>query len=72
MDTQKNNYEVIVGNIGTVCYGLNKKATLKMYTEYVALSKSGRGLAGNEPVTMFTNGELIKEYNPNNSNHDLL
>ena len=64
MDTPKNKYEVVVGNIGCVCYGLNKKATLKVYAEYVAISKSGRGRAGNEPVAMFANGEITKEYQP--------
>lgn len=61
---KKNNYEVVVGNIGTVCRELNKKATLKVYAEYVELSKNNRGRAGQQPVTMFANGEIVKEYQP--------
>lgn len=61
---KKNNYEVVVGNIGTVCRGLNKEATLKVYTEYVELSKNNRGRAGHQSVTMFANGEIVKEYQP--------
>lgn len=60
----KHNYEVVVGNVGTVCHGLNKKATLKVYAEYVQLSKGGSGRAAGEVVTMFTDGEIELEYNP--------
>lgn len=58
----KKNYTVIVGNIGTVYNGGGKKTALKDYREYVEQSKSGRGRAGGESVTLFEDGFVIKEH----------
>lgn len=58
----KNNYTVIVGNIGTVYDGGSKKDALKDFREYVADSQSGRGRAGGESVTLFENGHPVKEF----------
>lgn len=60
----KHNYEVIVGNIGTMPYTNNKLAK-ECYDTYVTLSKSGSGKAANEPVTLTKDGEIIEEYTPN-------
>lgn len=57
-------YEVIVGNIGTVYSGTSKSDTTREWLTYVDQSKSGTGRAGNEPVTMFCDGEIVKEYVP--------
>lgn len=55
-------YEVIVGNIGTVHDGFNKAAALKDYTHYVTASKSPYGRASGEDVTLWRDGEIIKEH----------
>lgn len=57
-------YEVVVGNIGTVYSGTSKSDTAMTWIAYVDQSKSGKGRAGNEPVTMFCDGEIVKEYAP--------
>lgn len=59
----KHNYELIVGNIGTMPY-TNKKAAIKDYNNYVLQSKAGNTRCSNEPVTLFKDGEIIKEYTP--------
>ncbi len=60
----KNNYEVIVGNIGSVHQGCNLKVAERKYRAYVKDSKSGIGRAGNESVVLFNNAEPIIEYIP--------
>jgi hypothetical protein len=55
-------YEVIVGNIGTVHSGSNKKEALKHWKTYVAQSKSGVGRAGNESVTLMIDGEIDSKH----------
>jgi len=56
------NYQVIVGNIGTVHEGTNKIHALKIHSEYVKNSKANYGRASGEDVTTFQDGEPIKEY----------
>lgn len=58
-------YEVYVGNIGLVhkCYNLDE--AMKVYHEYVEMSKSGYGRAANEMVSLSDNhGDLLEEYLP--------
>jgi hypothetical protein len=55
-------YEVIVGNIGTVYTGTSKAEAIKRFNTYVAQSKSLRGRAGGESVTIIKDGEPIKEH----------
>jgi hypothetical protein len=55
-------YEVIVGNIGTVYQGSNLKQANERYKEYVKQSKRGLGRAGGESVTMMKGGEIHKEH----------
>ena len=57
-------YEVIVGNVGTAHRGNNRREAEKHYREYVEISKFGTGRAGNEPVTLFAMGEIVKEFLP--------
>lgn len=58
------NYEVIVGNIGTVFSSHNQRDALRCFREYVELSKSGSGRAQGEEVTMMLGGEIAKSYIP--------
>ena len=55
-------YEVIVGNIGTVHQGHNRKEAEKVFTFYVKDSKTGLGRSGGEAVTLMRDGEPIREY----------
>jgi len=58
----KNQYEVVVGNIGTVYSGWSTKDAARTFMEYRVQSKSGYGRASHEPVTLFYDGEIVKEY----------
>ena len=58
------NYQVIVGNIGTVHEGNNPATARGVYDEYKQQSQSGYGRAAGEPVTMFKDGEPHVEYSP--------
>jgi len=55
-------YELIVGNIGTVYRGPLETTARMEFNEYVRLSKAGYGRVSGEPVTMFKDGEIIKEH----------
>ena len=55
-------YEVIVGNIGTVYDGNDLAEANRKFDTYVEQSKSGRGRAGGEDVTIMTNGEPTREF----------
>ncbi len=60
----KNNYEVIVGNIGSIHQGCNRRIAERKYRAYVQDSIDGHGRAAGESVALFNNGEPIKEHNP--------
>ncbi len=55
-------YDVIVGNIGTVYSGTNHRDARLHARTYIDQSKSERGRAGGESVTIFKNGEITEEY----------
>jgi hypothetical protein len=57
-------YEVIVQNIGKVHEGYVKYKAIHVYKEYVVYSKVNLGRAAGEGVTLWKNGEIIKEYAP--------
>ena len=57
-------YEVTVGNIGTVYRGALETTARTEFNEYVRLSKAGFGRVAGEPVTLFKDGEIIKEHAP--------
>lgn len=59
-----NDYEVIVGNVGTVTRTNDKGFAYSEYRGYVRLSKAGLGRVGNEPVTLMKNGEPLREHTP--------
>jgi hypothetical protein len=60
----KPDYEVIVGNIGTVYRGPDDTGARSHFEEYVKQSKTCQGRAGYEQVTLFEDGEILKEFNP--------
>jgi hypothetical protein len=55
-------YEVIVGNIGSVYKSTSKETALELYRHYIILSDNGLGRAANEDVRLFANGELVSEH----------
>jgi hypothetical protein len=55
-------YEVVVGNIGTVHHGNDRRTAEHVFAEYVSQSKAGYGRASGEPVTLLGDGEILKEY----------
>jgi len=62
-----NNYEVIVGNAGTMQYE-NYTLAKECYDTYVRLSKDSETRVSNEPVTLMKDGEIIAEYIPEDRN----
>ena len=56
-------YQVVVGNVGTVWTGPRKDEAVRVYDEYVRLSKSAEGgrVAG-EPVTLLAHGRTEREH----------
>ena len=65
-------YEVVVGNIGSVYVGVSQSEAMRHYTEYVRQSKTNGGRAGGEDVTLFKNDQPIKEYYGSNGAEDSL
>ena len=56
-------YQVIVGNVGQVYDGNNKREALKAYKYYVRQSMERTSMwTEGEPVTMFSNGKITAEY----------
>ena len=58
----KNLYEVYCGNIGKGHAGHNRKEAETVFSHYVGLSANGIGRAAGEDVTLFMNGEIVKEF----------
>ncbi len=52
-------YQVIVGNIGTVTTTDSKKQALADFASYAEAAKSPYGRASGEEVTLFEDGEII-------------
>ena len=59
-----NDYEVIVGNVGCVYRGRNGFDARVNYNRAINRSKRGVGRDAGEPVTLFRNGDIVKEYTP--------
>jgi len=59
---KRSRYSVVVGNIGTVYDGTSRLFALRAFNEYRRQSRTGRGRAGGESVTMFTNDEPTAEH----------
>lgn len=60
--TDENEFELIVGNIGTVYSGNSRTEVDKYFAEYVQQSKSGIGRASGENVTLMQNDEPVNEF----------
>ena len=58
----KNQYQVIVGNIGTTYEGTDKVTAFETYKEYVQQSKTAHMRAAGESVVLLVNGEIEKEH----------
>jgi hypothetical protein len=56
--------EVVVGNIGTVYVGRNHTLAGLEYDKYVDISKAGAGRGADEPVTLLSGDEILREYIP--------
>ena len=61
------NHEIVVGNIGCVYSGENVQEAVEKFQTYTEHSQSGYGRAAGEAVTWFLNGEIYKEYVPEES-----
>ncbi len=57
-------YQVIVGNIGTVCDTDSLVEAKHTFREYVRQSEKGYGRSAGEPVTIMDSNEPYKEYIP--------
>lgn len=63
----RHDYEVVVGNVGTVYRGRSLKKAMKVFADYVEASKRGApdgsaGRASGEDVTLLRDGEPHKEH----------
>jgi len=56
-------YEVTVGNVGLIIDTTNHVKAMSEYEGWIAMSKHPRGRASGEDVTLWENGEPLKEYN---------
>lgn len=54
-------YNVIVGNIGRV-YSGNGTEAMRVFATYKALSLDNYGRAAGESITIFKDGEIVKEF----------
>ena len=58
----KNQYQVIVGNIGTTYEGSSKVIAFETYKEYVQQSKTSHMRATGESVVLLVNEKVEKEH----------
>jgi len=56
------NYEVIVGNVGTVTRTKSVIEAVDAFSRYVAASKDGRGRCAGENVVLMADDEISEEY----------
>lgn len=57
-------YTVVVGNVGQVHESTSGTNAWQDFISYRALSATGMGKVGGEPVTLMGDGEIIKEHLP--------
>lgn len=55
-------WEVIVGNVGSVYAGTDRASALAKFDTYVALSKANVGRAAGENVVLLQNNAIVKEH----------
>jgi hypothetical protein len=58
------NYEVIVGNVGTVYSGVDEQEAVDTYGEYRNISQGDFGRASGEEVTLTADGDPIFQHVP--------
>lgn len=58
----KHEWEIIVGNVGSVLTTRNARDGLSTYQDYVCLSKCDAGRASGEAVVLLKDGEPVREY----------
>ena len=54
-------YEVVVGNLGTVHASTSRIEALNTFNRYAELSVKGYGRVAHEPVTLMRDGDIYKE-----------
>lgn len=59
---RRSNYEVVVGNVGTVHRSAKGREAELDFEAWVEVSKLEVGRAAGEPVTLFKDGEPVREY----------
>ncbi len=57
-------FQVVVGNVGIVYDGDNDEKAEEIFEEYIEISKSGASRAGDEPVTLMEDNDIVDEYMP--------
>ncbi len=55
-------YEVVVGNVGSVHEGSDREEAEDVFYEYVELSKARRGRASGEDVALFEDDDVLIEH----------
>lgn len=55
-------YEITVGNVGTVYRSEDKREAVALFGDYRRRSQGGVGSFAGEPVTLWCDGEPIREY----------
>ncbi len=55
-------YQIIVGNVGIVYYGISHREALTTFEDYVDLSVRGIGRAAGEGVCMMRDGQITREH----------
>lgn len=64
MRTLDNEYRVIVGNIGTVHTGHNRRNAITAWCYYKLASKEGSGRCAGETVMLMRGDAILREYTP--------
>lgn len=59
-----NNFEVVVGNVGSVYMGNDQAEAERVYEQYVWQSQTNAGRESGESVILFIDGEIDSEYDP--------
>lgn len=60
--TAPHEWQVLVGNVGTVYNGAHYHEALTTYHAYIERSQANDGRAAGEPVTLLRDGEIVREY----------
>jgi len=59
---KRNDYTVVVGNIGTIYSGNNRRIATRIWEQYRTASIYGWGKASGEFVVLMVNGEVERDY----------